>query len=82
MARVRTIRHRVVAGAVALFVAVWLLIAITLVSGHDPALAKRSTDKATSTASAAPTASGGSAATTTAASTPTSTPSSVTTRQS
>ena len=30
------------AGAVALVVSVWLLIAITLVSGHDPALARKS----------------------------------------
>jgi hypothetical protein len=40
-ARVRMIRRRVVGGAVALFVAVWLLLAVTLISGHDPALAKR-----------------------------------------
>jgi hypothetical protein len=42
-ARVRTIRRRVMGGAVVLFVAVWMLIAVTLISGHDPALAKRST---------------------------------------
>ncbi len=42
LARVRTIRRRVVGGAVALFAALWLLIAVTLISGHDPALAKRS----------------------------------------
>ena len=41
LARVRMIRHRVVGGAVALFVAVWMLLAVTLISGHDPALAKR-----------------------------------------
>ncbi len=41
--RVRAIRHWVVAGAVTLFVAVWLLIAVVLVSGHDPALSKTST---------------------------------------
>ena len=40
--RVRAIRHWVVAGAVTLFVAVWLLIAVVLVSGHDPALSKTS----------------------------------------
>lgn len=43
LARVRMIRRRVVGGAVALFVAVWLLLAVTLISGHDPALAKGST---------------------------------------
>jgi hypothetical protein len=38
-ARVRGIRRRVVAGALALFIATWLLITITLASGNDPALA-------------------------------------------
>lgn len=42
MARARAIRRRIIAGAVALFVASWLLITIVLVSGHDPALAKNS----------------------------------------
>ena len=42
LARARMIRRRIVAGAVALFVASWLLITIVLVSGNDPALAKRS----------------------------------------
>jgi cytoskeletal protein RodZ len=41
-ARARMIRRRVVSGAVALFVAAWLMIAIVLVSGHDPALASKS----------------------------------------
>jgi cytoskeletal protein RodZ len=40
LARARTLRRRIIAGAVALFVASWLLITIVLVSGHDPALAK------------------------------------------
>ncbi len=40
-ARARKIRRRVISGAVALFVAAWLMIAIVLVSGHDPALANR-----------------------------------------
>jgi len=40
--RASMIRRRIVSGAVALFVAAWLLIAVVLVSGHDPALAKRS----------------------------------------
>lgn len=48
-ARVRSIRHRVVAGVVALFIATWLLIAVVLVTGHDPALA-RQTAKSTTTA--------------------------------
>jgi hypothetical protein len=38
--RVRSIRRRVVGGAVAVFVAAWLLIAVVLVTGHDPALSK------------------------------------------
>ncbi len=42
LARARMIRRRVIAGALALFVASWLLITIVLVSGHDPALAKKS----------------------------------------
>ncbi len=40
--RASMIRRRIIGGAVALFVASWLLITIVLVSGHDPALAKRS----------------------------------------
>jgi uncharacterized membrane protein YgcG len=35
------IRRRVVAGALALFVATWLLITVILVTGHDPALARQ-----------------------------------------
>ena len=50
LSRTRTIRHRVIGGAVALFVAAWLMIAVVLVSGHDPALASRSA--ATSTVAA------------------------------
>ena len=42
LSRTRMIRRRIIGGAVALFVASWLLITIVLVSGHDPALAKRS----------------------------------------
>ena len=42
LARARSIRRRIVGGSVALFVACWLFIAIVLVTGHDPALAKRS----------------------------------------
>ncbi len=40
-ARIRTIRRRIVSGGVALFMAAWLLIAVVLVTGHDPALAKK-----------------------------------------
>ena len=40
-ARVAGIRRRVVASALALFVATWLLIAMLLVTGHDPALASQ-----------------------------------------
>jgi hypothetical protein len=39
-ARVRRIRARVIGGSVALFLAVWMLITVVLVSGHDPALAR------------------------------------------
>lgn len=46
-ARVRSIRHRVVAGVVALFIATWLLIAVVLVTGHDPALARQTAKSAT-----------------------------------
>ena len=67
VARARSIRRRIVAGSVALFVAAWLLIAIVLVSGHDPALAK----KAATTSSAATTVA--STTTSTAASSDTST---------
>lgn len=40
-ARVRRIRARVIGGSVALFLAVWLLITVVLVTGHDPALARK-----------------------------------------
>jgi cytoskeletal protein RodZ len=46
--RVRAIRHWIVAGAVTLFVIVWLLIAVVLVSGHDPALSKSSSSAVSS----------------------------------
>lgn len=50
--RVHDIRRRVLASATALFVAVWMLIAVMLVTGHDPALAtKRSTAVASTQAS-------------------------------
>jgi hypothetical protein len=47
-ARVRMIRRRVLGASVALFMAVWMVIAVVLVTGHDPALARK-----TSTAAAA-----------------------------
>ncbi len=49
--RGRTIRRRVISGAVALFVATWLLIAIVLISGHDPALSKQTASVASSSSS-------------------------------
>ncbi len=50
-ARVRRIRARVIGGSVALFLAVWMLITVVLVTGHDPALARKSvTQSATQSA--------------------------------
>ena len=37
-----------ISGAVALFVAAWLLIAVVLVTGHDPALSKQTASVASS----------------------------------
>jgi hypothetical protein len=78
-ARVRLIRARVIGGSVALFVAVWSLIAVVLVTGHDPALAHKtattstaatttsadtgSTDPTSSDANSSSTSSGSSGAT-------------------
>ena len=50
--RARTIRRRVISGALGLFVATWLLIALVLVSGHDPALAAHTTSSAATSSSA------------------------------
>jgi hypothetical protein len=47
--RTRMIRHRVILGALALFVATWFLIAVALASGHDPALSKSTATTATTT---------------------------------
>lgn len=58
LARARMIRRRVVGGAVALFVATWLLIAVVLVSGHDPALAAHSTTTSSTASTAASTSAG------------------------
>lgn len=71
--RRRAIRRRVAAWAGGLFAAAWLGIAVQLVSGHDPALARASTQ--TSTVSSPSTAASTAASTSTGAS-------SVTTRQS
>jgi len=88
-ARTRTLRRRVVAGAVALFLATWVLIAVELVTGHDPALASRKTTTVatssaqpatTTTTSAQPTSTTTSSAQP--ATTTTATTTSVTTRQS
>ncbi|HEY5429767.1 MAG TPA: hypothetical protein VIK04_11665, partial [Solirubrobacteraceae bacterium] len=57
-ARVRMIRARVVGGSVALFLAVWSLIAVVLITGHDPALAARKTVTVSSAAGTSTTASG------------------------
>ncbi len=51
LARARALRRRIIAGAVALFVASWLLITVVLVSGHDPALAKKSAAASTASTS-------------------------------
>jgi hypothetical protein len=50
--RIRAIRRRVLAGALSLFVATWLLITLMLVSGHDPVLAARVSSTKTATGSA------------------------------
>lgn len=48
LGRVRTIRRRIIGGSLALFVAAWLLIAVVMVSGHDPALSKSTAAKVAS----------------------------------
>jgi hypothetical protein len=59
-ARVRRIRARVIGGSVALFLAVWMLITVVLVTGHDPALARKTqTQAATAGSSTSTTASSG-----------------------
>ena len=49
-ARVRRIRARVIGGSVALFLAVWMLITVVLVTGHDPALARKTLTQASTAA--------------------------------
>lgn len=67
-ARARKVRRRIISGAVALFVAAWLMITLVLVSGHDPALASKTSTGSSATAVA-------STPTTTTPSTTTTTPS-------
>jgi cytoskeletal protein RodZ len=70
LARVRTIRRRVIAGAIALFVAAWLMITLVLVSGRDPALASHaSTASSATTVASSPTVSTTSSGSTSASST-------------
>lgn len=58
-ARVRKIRARVIGGSVALFLAVWMLITVVLVTGHDPALARKTvTQPATAATTTSVTGSG------------------------
>jgi len=60
LARARMIRRRIIGGAVALFVAAWLLITIVLVSGHDPALARQSSASTVASSSPSTSSSSGS----------------------
>ena len=60
LARARMIRRRIIGGAVALFVAAWLLITVVLVSGHDPALAKQSSASTVASSSPSTSSSSGS----------------------
>ena len=66
-ARVRRIRGRVVGYSVGLFIVVWGVIAVVLVTGHDPALSRTTsstTPATTSTGSASESTSGDSGAST------------------
>jgi hypothetical protein len=49
------IRRRVIGGAVALFLATMLLITVTLIRGHDPALAARASTSTTAAPSSSST---------------------------
>lgn len=69
--RARSLRRRVIAGALALFVATWLMITLVLVTGHDPALAQRSSSAATTPAKATSTTTSPATTTTTSSSTST-----------
>jgi hypothetical protein len=48
--RIRLIRTRATAGAVAVFIAVWGVIGVQLASGNDPALSKASDSNTSTTA--------------------------------
>jgi hypothetical protein len=61
-ARVRRIRARVIGGSVALFLAVWILITVVLVSGHDPALARTAVTQSATPAAATTSSSAGTGA--------------------
>lgn len=61
--RVRMIRGRVIGYSVALFVALWALIAVLLVTGHDPVLSRHASASA-STGSSVSSAGSGAGATT------------------
>jgi hypothetical protein len=74
IARVNMIRRRAVSGALALFVATWLLITLMLVSGHDPALARQRPSTSVSTAATAPSSTTTGATSTTTPTTTTTTP--------
>jgi hypothetical protein len=62
--RARLLRRRIVAGALALFVATWLLIPVTLASGHDPVLSRKVTASVASTTTTAAATTSAQAATT------------------
>jgi hypothetical protein len=62
-ARVRKIRGRVIGGSVALFLAVWVLITVVLVTGHDPALARKAQTQTATTATTGAISTGTSGAT-------------------
>ena len=53
----RRIRARVIGGSIALFLAVWMLITVVLVTGHDPALARKAVTQATTPATTTPSSS-------------------------
>ena len=74
--RARMLRRRVISGALALFVAAWLLIAVVLASGHDPALAARKTTVADTSSTQTATTASTPTTTTTSTATPTTTSSS------
>jgi hypothetical protein len=62
-ARVRRIRARVIGGSIALFLAVWMVITVVLVTGHDPALARKTQTQSATTATTSAISTGTSGAT-------------------